>query len=84
MALSASRVSQLRDVLTNIDQSQLRDRELQFVKDQARRFEEYGSEMFLSDKQWSWLESIYEKQTGEKPTDKQSPGGRDLDDETPF
>ena len=39
------------------------ERERNFVNDQKERYQKYGQETRMSDKQWKWLKSIYERAT---------------------
>lgn len=35
-----------------------------FIDDQIKRLGQYGRSMFMSDKQYAWVESVYEKYVG--------------------
>lgn len=61
-----------------------------FVRDQIKRHDRYGTQMFISPKQNAWLEDLYEKYAGgtkldrqddDRPDDEQSP---EIDDEIKF
>lgn len=51
-----------------------------FVEDQIKRHAQYGEETRMSPKQWSWLESLYERHA-KLPEPKPAP---DIDDDIPF
>lgn len=67
-----------------------------FVRDQIKRHDQYHEAMFVSPKQWAWLEDLYEKYAGgtkedhrhdDEPDDEQDTergGSREIDDEIPF
>lgn len=75
MAISRSRAEFLKQVLEHIesDPKPLNDFERSFMGDQKGRFEQYGSSMFMSDKQWAIVTrvgnekyDIYEDNTAEE------------------
>lgn len=54
-----------------------------FVEDQIKRHQEYGSGIFVSPKQWKWLEDLYKQFVGDE--EDEPPGlDDDLKDEIPF
>lgn len=87
MALSLEQEERLRDLLINLEPEAkaMKDHERGFVEDQIKRFEQYGSRVFISPKQWGWLDALHEKYCGVRLEE----GGQedvpdDLDDEIPF
>lgn len=67
MTIMAWQEEKLNDIITAVKarEEELSGWEAGFFSDQVRRFEEYGSHIFLSEKQWGVLDRIYEKITGE-------------------
>jgi hypothetical protein len=63
MALSEDQVDTLTTMLAALApvKHKLNQRERSFVEDQEQRYEDHASEMFMSPRQWKWLESIYER-----------------------
>lgn len=63
MAITMEQEEELQQILGDLAgvRSSLRSKERDFVDDMSKKFEEYGSEMFCSGKQLSWLKSIHEK-----------------------
>lgn len=61
----------------------LNDKSAEFVRDQVKRHNRYGEEMFVSDKQMSWLTSLHEEFVG---TEAAEPKGIDeeMNDEVPY
>lgn len=66
-----------------------------FVKDQLDRHEQYGSRVFMSPKQWKWLEDLYAEFIGddelqtpareeEAVDERMGRSKRDRDDDIPF
>lgn len=61
----------------------LNDKSKDFVQDQIRRHKQWGTDMFVSDKQMNWLQNLHEEFVGteapeEKGIDEQ------MNDEVPF
>lgn len=54
-----------------------------FITDQFKRMEEYGVDMFMSDKQWAQVEKILELYNLEN-TAPEKPFHEDIDDDIPF
>ncbi len=52
---------EIEELLERAKDSARSDREREFLDGLADRFEEYGVRMFLSQKQWDWLESIADR-----------------------
>ena len=50
-----------------------------FIKDQIERFKKYGTDMYLSPKQWAKIKEAYETITGDRGDDEAPPV-----DEAPF
>jgi hypothetical protein len=65
MALSDDEVERLTELLVSLApvKHKLNSRERQFVTDVEERHDQYGSEMFMSPRQWNWLISIGERYT---------------------
>lgn len=60
MALTLEQEEELQEILDHIvaHRSEIKGKEIEFVDDMVKRFEEYGSETFVSPKQFSWLRNI--------------------------
>lgn len=57
-----------------------------FVKDQCARHKTYGTEIFMSPKQWAWLERLYVEYIGDEEEQPKGADGKkdDMGDEVPF
>jgi hypothetical protein len=64
MPLSPDETKKLEAILMALDGLDLPGSANQFIKDQGERYEKYGADMWLSEKQWAWLTSLYEKNVG--------------------
>lgn len=69
MSITDDQHRKLTDMLIVIEQDMdsLTASEDAFVKDQIARHKQWGQAIFLSDKQWNWLEKIHAKVSGEGP-----------------
>lgn len=63
MSLTISQEEELQHMLDEISayRSKLKPKERDFTDDMTKRFEEYGSDMFVSDKQLKWLRDIHRR-----------------------
>lgn len=63
MALSEDQVERLEHILATLGEmkSKMNARSREFFEDQEKRYDEYGSDMRLSEKQWAWLENLMEQ-----------------------
>lgn len=63
MALSEDEVARLTEILAILSEvrGKLNSRSREFFDDVEKRYEQYGSEVRLSSKQWAWLESMVEQ-----------------------
>jgi hypothetical protein len=93
MALNADQMEKLETLLQGLEPEikNLNPSSQSFVRDQIKRFDQYGDRMFISPKQWAWLEDLYKKNVGDPPgaderpdDDDQEDGDVDMDDEVPF
>jgi len=67
MPLTDDQEEKVRFMLSELDSDEARkimnSWERDFVFDQVKRYDQYGSQMNLSPKQWAILDKIYEKVT---------------------
>lgn len=90
MALNESRVQWMKEFVATfqdvgtaaLNADKISKKSYDFACDQVARFNEWGSRMFLSEKQESWLKNIYEDMTDVPLPPK--PPSKDLDDDIPF
>lgn len=63
MALTEDEEEKLRFMLSTLEDAQkaLTEWERKFLADQIKRYDEYGPMLVLSGKQWSVLNSMFEK-----------------------
>jgi len=66
MAITEEQNTELTNILSDIqgEEGMLTDRERTFVSDQVERHDKYGLNIYMSEKQWSWLRSIHGKVAG--------------------
>jgi len=83
MALSDTQNEKLGDMLAALEAEMgaLNDWETKFVRDQLERHAKYGADVFMSPKQWSALQKIYDAVIGPDPKDVVD---QIEDDEVPF
>jgi len=85
--LSETEYKKLASVLEDLGKPEvlgaLKDNSANFVRDQIKRHKQWGSDMFISDKQMSWLQNLHEEFVG---TEAAEPKGIDeeMNDEMPF
>lgn len=99
MAISEEQNERLTEILQALEPEikNLGQASANFVRDQIKRHSQYNEQIFVSPKQWAWLEDLYEKQAGgtkqyhrgeDRPDDEPDAerGGnrQDIDDEIPF
>ena len=92
MSLNYDQLEKLEMILQGLEPEikNLNPSSQNFVRDQLQRFEQWGSNIRLSPKQWQWLEDLYRNNVGELPGDEERPDGddaeppADMDDEIPF
>jgi hypothetical protein len=63
MALTDDEHDRLIEILRGLSEamSRMRPKDRDFVEEQQKRYDEAGTEMWLSRRQWEWLESLYER-----------------------
>lgn len=96
MALSKEMYERVTLILEQLapERGKLKGRSIEFFDDQVKRRDRYGEDMFLSPKQISWLENLYEEHVGpldhlegvaQEPKESQSAAADvDVDDDIPF
>lgn len=64
--LSDEEYQRLVDLLTGLEGHipEMRGNSQQFVRDQVARHKQWGQEMFISEKQMSWLQSLHDEFVG--------------------
>ena len=67
---------------TALDADKINKKSYDFACDQVARFKEWGTKMFLSEKQENWLKSILEDMASVPTT--VDPTQQELDDDIPF
>jgi len=68
MSLTDEQEEQIRFMLSELDSDEARKMlntwEQGFISDQVKRYDQYGSQLNLSPKQWKKINDLYEKVTG--------------------
>lgn len=67
--LTPDQNDRLRTILENLDErtSKLDERSRDFVSQTIQRYDQYEDRIKLSEKQWSWLESLHKKFCADAP-----------------
>lgn len=93
MAITEEQNERLTEILQALEPEikKLGQASANFVRDQIKRHGQYNEAIFVSPKQWAWLEDLYEKYAGgtklEAPKDDydlDEDGAMDYDDEVKF
>jgi hypothetical protein len=97
MAITDEQNERLGLLLENLIavRAQLTPSSQRFVDDQVKRHDQYGDRIFMSPKQWQWLEDLHREHCSDMklPGDSNGETGdddseqevkRDIDDEIPF
>lgn len=86
MAISDEQNTRLTAILTALDAEfkRLPERSANFVRDQMKRHDEHGDRIFMSPKQWAWLEDLFKTYAGgEAPLDDRPADDEDNSDHDP-
>lgn len=95
MAITEEQNERLTEILQALEPEikNLGQASANFVRDQIKRHSQYNEWIFVSPKQWAWLEDLYEKYAGgtkqdhrgEDPNDYNDGGeSPEIDDAVPF
>lgn len=70
MSLTQEEEERLHNLLQTLEgcTKALSDWERNFLADQSNRYQQYGSKIFMSPKQWAVLQRMYEKVTEHDPS----------------